>query len=373
MDPESVAKRAEIMKEVPDVEEMPIFMKSLDPKSLTPKAAETLEALSLLRYEGMNAHEIAEELKKQGNEVFRKAKTQGELKTALAMYDDAVAQESGNAKANSIYHSNRAAVLLRLKRYQGAIDACLAALENNPGNIKAFYRATKGHLGLGNLEMALRLGQAGLLAAEDEKGGIAAAKELALLVAKIDDDIKAKAKAEEEAAAAKAAIDAALANRGVDVGPPLFERADGTIDVAKIDFVDRSVGDMLQFPVLLLYPEAGQTDFIQTFGELDSFADHMTELYPPAGECAPWDTQGAYTIDSIALYALPCIVPPNDPKAKKAYNKRVARKIKPSRIDLSANLLTAITTTGYVLPDIPTFHVVVSGSDFEREWLANPH
>nr|KAG5695983.1 hypothetical protein BaRGS_023362 [Batillaria attramentaria] len=58
----------------------------------------------------------------------------------------------------------------------------------------------------------------------------------------------------------------------------------------------------LHWPVLFLYPEYGQTDFIQDFHENSTFLDHIQHMFGPGAEPAAWDEAHKYTPDSIQIY-----------------------------------------------------------------------
>ena len=69
---------------------------------------------------------------------------------AIAFYTDAIDQNCNLPKLNSICYSNRAAVNLKLgiqyfikENYGKVIKDCLKAIEFDPENTKAYYRAAK--------------------------------------------------------------------------------------------------------------------------------------------------------------------------------------------------------------------------------------
>ena len=47
----------------------------------------------------------------------------------------------------------------------------------------------------------------------------------------------------------------------------------------------------LVWPVLFLYPEHGETDFIEQFGENDQFGSHLEIMFGAEAERPPWDAQ----------------------------------------------------------------------------------
>jgi hypothetical protein len=54
---------------------------------------------------------------------------------------------------------------------------------------------------------------------------------------------------------------------------------------------------VLNFPVLLLYPLAAQSDFIKTFAETESLGQHLQYILP-----VPWDQKGEYTPEGVECY-----------------------------------------------------------------------
>ena len=62
-------------------------------------------------------------------------------------------------------------------------------------------------------------------------------------------------------------------------------------------FVDKD--DVLHTPILVIYPEFNQSDFIQDSRESDILKDHIMALLE---EGLPWDTNKTYDIDSLEVY-----------------------------------------------------------------------
>ena len=58
---------------------------------------------------------------------------------------------------------------------------------------------------------------------------------------------------------------------------------------------------VLVWPVLFLYPEIGETDFIEEFRETEQFADHIAVMFG-GEERAPWDQAGRYNSTYVVLY-----------------------------------------------------------------------
>jgi hypothetical protein len=54
----------------------------------------------------------------------------------------------------------------------------------------------------------------------------------------------------------------------------------------------------LQWPVIFLYPEYGQTDFIEAFHENSAFDDHLDLMF---SESPSWDSHKKYTKKSLRV------------------------------------------------------------------------
>ncbi|XP_078573985.1 tetratricopeptide repeat protein 4-like [Branchiostoma floridae x Branchiostoma japonicum] len=56
----------------------------------------------------------------------------------------------------------------------------------------------------------------------------------------------------------------------------------------------------LVWPVMFMYPEYMETDFIQEFHEEARVVDHLDAMF--GSERAPWDVEGKYKPDNIEVY-----------------------------------------------------------------------
>ncbi|CAO3663785.1 unnamed protein product [Umbelopsis ramanniana] len=90
----------------------------------------------------------AEEIKNQANQEYKA----GHYADAIRLYTQAIAASPNTAT----YYSNRAAALTMIKKYKEAADDCRMATNLDPDNVKAYLRAGKCHMNLGNLDEANR-------------------------------------------------------------------------------------------------------------------------------------------------------------------------------------------------------------------------
>uniref|UniRef100_A0A8C7X0S9 Cns1/TTC4 wheel domain-containing protein n=1 Tax=Oryzias sinensis TaxID=183150 RepID=A0A8C7X0S9_9TELE len=61
---------------------------------------------------------------------------------------------------------------------------------------------------------------------------------------------------------------------------------------------------LLHWPVLFLYPEHQQSDFISAFCENHCFRDHLNVMF--GEELPPWDTDRKYAPQNLQLYFEDC-------------------------------------------------------------------
>lgn len=77
------------------------------------------------------------------------------LSSAQEKYTEALELAPSTAKERAVYHSNRAACLLRLNRHAETVTDCTQALEQDPSYCKALMRRAAAYESLDDLEHAL--------------------------------------------------------------------------------------------------------------------------------------------------------------------------------------------------------------------------
>lgn len=58
----------------------------------------------------------------------------------------------------------------------------------------------------------------------------------------------------------------------------------------------------LVWPVLFVYPEHGQTDFVRHFRDDETFLTRLDEMFGPSTERPPWDKDDKYCVGSLKVY-----------------------------------------------------------------------
>ena len=163
-------------------------------------------------------------------------------------------------------------------------------------NVKAYYRSSSALLALHKFAEALDAAEHGS-AIEPSNTSLKsllsniAAKQTAATTTELKRQ-KREAKANRE----EIVLKAALAARGIKVRmtgkPPEMEDA-----MIRLVPDPESPSSLLAFPVLLLYPEHGQSDLIKSVGEAETLGHYLEEVFP-----LPWDEARQYTKTGVELF-----------------------------------------------------------------------
>jgi Ca2+-binding EF-hand superfamily protein len=304
------------------------------------------------------AAERAERWKGRGNESFKKGKAHWDL--ALAQYTSGLHERAAEPALNASLYSNRAAIHLSLKNNRYALADSLEALALEPRNAKAARRAALSAQALGEIDEARRACTLALeLHQPSTAGGPAAADlaELEALSARIDAAVRARGEAQAAARAAELVEEAlarAIAQRGVTHAPFLDEALQaqlvGPHSGARVWW--DAEADELHWPVMLLYPQYQQTDFLHDVVESTRVADILAEVLPADGPRAPWDARGEYAEGAVSVYVAP------------GREGDVPRPV----LSADATLAELMAAPGTITAGIPMLLVLIRGSAFEREW-----
>jgi len=71
----------------------------------------------------------------------------------------------------------------------------------------------------------------------------------------------------------------------------------------------------MHWPVMFVYEEYSQVDFVEDFQEDQTIGDHLDVMFPP-NEFPDWDVYKKYTRESIEVYAILNQVTPLNEKKK---------------------------------------------------------
>ncbi|NXU51671.1 TTC4 protein, partial [Turnix velox] len=246
----------------------------------------------------------------EGNEYF-KEKDYGR---AVAAYTEGLKKNFEDLELKAVLHTNRGAAQFHLGNYRSALNDAIQAKKIKPTHLKAIIRGALCHMELNNFSEAIAWCEEGLRIDSKEKklvemrakadklkgpegtllemrflyllGQGRAVMGIGLLCLTLERNIKLVLEPSNE----EEEISDSLAELSIDgfhsdnaMGAKVHLDADGN----------------LNWPVLFLYPEHEQTDFIAAFHENSRFIDHLMVIF---AESPPWDLERKYFPSNIELY-----------------------------------------------------------------------
>ena len=317
--------------------------------------------------------ERAERCKAAGNEAMKHGKS-GAAK-AVESYTAGLDERPSDGALKGALFGNRAAAHVTLKNWGFALADATAALDTDAlplaSALKASRRGAMAALQLRKLDPCDQmLKRAEALTGEAGAAGDAEAAELRKISESLTKLREEKARAAVEAAAAKereAEVTRAVRARELIVrdfqDERLREQCVGARSGARIWF-DAEL-DELHWPVLFLYPEEAQSDFIQDIGESEALMPHLVEMFGMQAENAPpWDGRRRYKAPGLHVY----VAYTEDAKPGEAEREVVSRL----RVDEPfLPQLQRLQPKGYAIPGVPVLHVLVGGSEYEERFFCN--
>ncbi|KAM3876337.1 tetratricopeptide repeat protein 4 [Diretmus argenteus] len=299
-----------------EFDKVPMFMKTA-PEEIDPKTHPDLACLqSIIHDDDRPPEEQAKSLKDEGNEYFK----ENNYKKAILSYTAGLKKNCSDQDINTILLTNRAAAHFHLGNMRSALNDALAAKKIKPDHIKALIRGAQCCMELRNFAQALQWCDAGLKAHPTDKKllELRAAADKQMRAAERDAR-KAKAK-EKKKRSEKEALLTAIKERGIKLlqsekphkhdsededGGSASAMAELTLDglgsqeaTGAQVFLDEQ--GSLHWPVLFLYPEHQQSDFISAFCDSSCAMDHLAVMF--GEELPPWDTDRKYLPQNLQLF-----------------------------------------------------------------------
>ncbi|MPC16643.1 Tetratricopeptide repeat protein 4 [Portunus trituberculatus] len=247
---------------------------------------------------GGTGGEVAQNYKDEGNLQFKYKK----YRLAVANFSEGLKQQCADKELNAQLYNNRAAAQCQLGNFRSTIKDCEKAFELKPHYTKVITRAV---------------------------------------------DAATKLKSWDEVFA--------WCDRGLQLDP-----TDTKLKASRLKAVKEKGSRVhlnscaeLVWPVMLLYPEYQESDFIQEFTESDFFSDHLEVIFGEGAPPAPWDTEQKYQYQNLKIFF-------EDKEKEKLYS-----------VDSSWTLSQALSDPRYcVMAGTPSFIIVVNGSRFMKEFLS---
>ncbi|NWT47533.1 TTC4 protein, partial [Chroicocephalus maculipennis] len=241
----------------------------------------------------------------EGNEYFREK----DYRRAVIAYSEALKKNCEDPELNAVLHTNRGAAQFYLGNYRSALNDAIQAKKLKPTHLKAIIRGALCHMELKNFSEAIAWCEEGLRIDSKEKKLVevrAKADKLKVNIKAVQHDFSTRWQG-------RAAMGIGLLcerNIKLVLEPSNEEEeiSDGLAELSIDGFhSDNATGAKvhldadgnLNWPVLFLYPEHEQTDFIAAFHENSRFIDHLMVMF---AELPPWDLERKYLPSNIELY-----------------------------------------------------------------------
>ncbi|KAG8432154.1 hypothetical protein GDO86_016696 [Hymenochirus boettgeri] len=284
-----------------EFEKIPMFMKKA-PSEIDPTKAPELACLQSILFDSEKPpEEQAKSYKNEGNEYFKEKA----YKEAIVSYTEGIKKNCKDAELNAILYTNRAAAQFYLGNYRSALNDATAARKQKPDHLKAVIRGALCFLEIKNYSEAVKWCDDGLQISPTEKKLLETRAKADKLLRIAERDIRKKKQDEKKKQVEKESLLNAMKDRGIRIYQQFPSEAEEQEEVAAFSFDGVSAevfldeNGHLNWPVLLFYPEHGQTDFISSFNEESRFIDHLNEMF---GELPPWDTEQKYYAHHLEIY-----------------------------------------------------------------------
>lgn len=270
------------------MEEHPFFMaKQPEPGQLPP----LLEGLAQIKYdEELNSKtDLATSYKDDGNNNFKYKK----YRWAIDCYTKGLQLKCGDTAINATLLHNRAAAHFYLGNYRSSLNDALAALKLDDNYEKAAIRAAQCYFELQKFKECVDFCEKSLFT-EKLKEWI---KKSQWEMKKVERNERKDHLNEKKSEVDRQKILSAVKSLGICVAGDLFKASHPASD----GYFVHLESDILVWPVIFLYPEFGQTDFIHSFNSNDTFESHLNTMFPRDDSHPPWDQEGKYFSENLRI------------------------------------------------------------------------
>ena len=105
----------------------------------------------------------------------------------------------------------------------------------------------------------------------------------------------------------------------------------------------------LVFPVLFIYPEYDQSDFIKSFVENQHFIDHFKTMFAPESNAPCWDKKNKYLSHRLCVF--------------------YETKDRFINVNVNKSLKDIVERKDYIIPILPVFFILSKDSDFTSKFV----
>ena len=336
---------------------MPIFMENISEEDVEKNSS--VAAIASVAYEDMPPEEVAMSRKEHGNECLKRAMTPEQVnkdnmaRAAVHCYTEgltAAKSEGANVDKTLVaqLYTNRSMAHFIMRNYGHALEDAQRGVLIDPTYPKSYYHGAKAADKVRKYDIAVRLLEQGRKNVTDEK----ALADLATMEATIKESLSAAINKEKKDKL-KARVDIAensnilraITSKGVKVCTRSEVASDQMAQLQQHKPYFGSSDDVLYIPILFMYDEFSQTDFMRDVSTELCLAEILDDMMP-----FPWDTSNRYAKldDVVAVYKL------DDGVAMPDYHA----------VDLGWPLIEVMRQATYQMPRLmPVFHIISKHSD----------
>ena len=268
-----------------------------------------MQGLQDLKYspDDNTPEELAKNYKEDGNFNFKCKK----YRFAVASYTEGLKAKCEDSELNAQLLTNRAAAQFHIGNFRSSFLDCQAALKVLPGHMKAIVRGAECQARLQHFTACVEWCDLGLEIDRQHQTLLKLRQESVNQEKALERDRRKRQMEEKRKKVAETVLMDLIKQRGIKVS--------GAKGVSGLDLSDLEPchpaalhkkvhveENILVWPVLFLYPEFGETDFIEEFRETDRFADHLEVMFGAGVERPHWDTEARYRPASIVIYFEDC-------------------------------------------------------------------
>ncbi|KAK3092029.1 hypothetical protein FSP39_024540 [Pinctada imbricata] len=265
-----------------------------------------MEGLMRLKYETENPIGRAEAYKDDGNNEFKKKR----YDIAIDNYTEAIKCKCPDKELNAILYSNRAAAQFHRGNYLSALRDCIMARKFKADHLKAILKGAQCCMEMKKYKDAGQWCDSGLIIEpKNEKFLEMKTKSDKLHRAQERDKRREEMKERKDNEEEKKLLQT-IQSRGIRLAGMKQSQKDKKLDPLLLTNLEvhnpsgakvhADTDGTLHWPVLLLYPEYTQSDYIEDFNEHQS--DHINHMFGPAVEAPTWDEDRKYIPASIKVY-----------------------------------------------------------------------
>ncbi|XP_029055707.2 DNA polymerase interacting tetratricopeptide repeat-containing, protein of 47 kDa [Osmia bicornis bicornis] len=284
-----------------EMEKHPFFMKKApEPGEELSPLMEGLQQLKYGAYEN-TPEELANNYKEDGNFNYKYKK----YRLAILSYTEGIRTKCKDNDLMAQLYNNRAAAHFMLKNYRSSLNDCKHALKLKPNYTKALNRAATCCFHIKVYDQCIDLCDQLLDQSPTDKEILNLKSQAVAARERLKRDKRKQERLEKKLDKEEEELLSIIKSKGIGLeliegkkNPELKDLEPQVPQIAQ-SRVHLDAQNKLIWPVMILYPETHQTDFIQNFHQDTLLIEQLEQLF---NEPPEWDTERRYTLQNINVY-----------------------------------------------------------------------